>query len=166
MARGFLRPEDDVIDAACGTGYGTEILSDACHQVLGFDIDLRALEIASARYNTDNTRYINLDFDHEKGLESCDVAVSFETIEHLKYPDVFAENLKACAKRLIIMSAPIVPTVGKNPHHLHDFTEKELKGLFIDKEWTLWEQMRQGPYLVLIIYAKSRENFGTITFPH
>lgn len=153
LAAGFLSASDTVLDAACGVGYGTAILAKRCALVYALDNDPAALAIAEQRYSGLHAIYRECDLDYETTLPQVDVAVSFETIEHLERdPHRFAELLKVAAKRLIIISAPVTKTVGINSHHRHDFTEAELIGLVTDDHWRLWEQVRQGPYLIIVSY--------------
>jgi len=154
LARGFLEPEDMVVDAASGVGYGTLLMADACATVVGVDCDEKALEIARAKRSHDRVRYYQVDLDEHSTLPLCDVVVSFETIEHLERPEHFADLIRGCAKRLIILSAPVIPTVGINPHHKTDFTEESLQALVLQDDWTLYEFIRQGPYGIVIAYRK------------
>lgn len=154
LAAGFLEPKDKVGDFGCGVGYGTKILKRNADFVVGVDADPKAIEIAKEKYNGDNMHYVVADFDNDKYFPNVDVGVSFETLEHLRDPERFADRLKGYSRRLIIVSTPVIPTVGVNPHHLHDFTEESFQELFVDKVWTLWEKVRQGPYMILILYRK------------
>lgn len=156
LAAGFVEPGETVGDFACGVGYGSDILARLCgSEVAALDADIKAIEIAKDRYNHPAIGYAVVDFDEIDALDKVDVAVSFETIEHLRsHPQRFASMLKAAARRLVIVSAPVVPTVGVNPHHLHDFTEESLLKLFVDEEWQLWEVVRQGVYQIQVLYRK------------
>ena len=152
LAAGFLSVGDTVMDAACGVGYGSAILGRYAHRVNAYDNDDEALAIARQKHGDWNIRFQMVDLSTDDDLDECDVAVSFETIEHLDNPVFFVGNVKACTRHLIILSAPVVPTVGVNPHHKHDFTEQQLLSLILDDNWTLWEQVRQGPYLIVVAY--------------
>lgn len=155
LARGYIEPTDTVLDVACGCGYGSQILSAVADRVISLDNDAQALDMAVDRYNADNILYMLYDIDYSFTLPEADVVVSFETIEHLeREPEHFAKMLKSASRRLIIMSAPIIPTVHRNPHHRHDFTQDQLYALMLDEDWILWESVKQGPYLVMVIYDK------------
>ena len=74
---------------------------------------------------------------HGSASFDFDVAVCFETLEHVEFPGRLAEII-AKARRAVLVSVPIVPTVGINEFHLHDFTEEsleELIGLPILEKW-------------------------------
>ncbi len=74
-----------VLDAACGEGYGSNLLASAAVQVTGVDISPEAVAHARARYaGKSNLSFCVgdasvLDFPDR----SFDVVVSFETLEHL-----------------------------------------------------------------------------------
>lgn len=158
LARGFIKPFDRVIDAACGTGYGSNILATAEHvHVTSFDFSESTIKEARKLYTSSNIdfRVQNLD-EWQPTLDQCDVAVSFETIEHLKgKPEDFAKKLKTAASRMVIVSAPIIPTVGINPFHLHDFTDDQMVKLFVDKEWVLYEKAKHRVYGVYVFVKLS-----------
>ena len=73
-----------VLDAACGEGYGSALLSRTAASVLGVDIDASSIVHARERYARENLRYEVADataLDVAPG--SYDLVVSFETLEHL-----------------------------------------------------------------------------------
>lgn len=91
----FVQPTY-ILDAACGVGYGTKALSliNDTH-VVGIDISNDALKIAKSIYNANNVDYISDDCQTMGALESFkpfDYIISFETLEHLKNPNVFLQS--------------------------------------------------------------------------
>lgn len=74
-----------VLDAACGEGYGSNLLASAAAQVIGVDISPEAVTHARVRYSDKSNLSFcvgdaaALDFPDR----SFDVVVSFETLEHL-----------------------------------------------------------------------------------
>nr|MDH4482629.1 class I SAM-dependent methyltransferase [Rhodoferax sp.] len=74
----------DVLDLACGEGYGSSFMSDVARTIVGVDISQEAVQYASSTYQKSNLVFrrgsaIDLDFADA----AFDVVVSFETIEHL-----------------------------------------------------------------------------------
>ena len=72
-----------VLDAACGEGYGSHILSQVAKQTFGVDISQETIDHATNQYKSDTLSFINasickLPFEDK----SIDIVVSFETIEH------------------------------------------------------------------------------------
>ena len=100
-----------VLDAACGTGYGTKILAECAEEVIGMDISSETIAYAIKNYKQVNTRYLIgsvecLPFEDQ----SFDAIVSFETIEHvngiIQYS--FLNEIKRVLKEdgILIMSTP------------------------------------------------------------
>lgn len=90
-----------VLDAACGTGYGLEIMSWVASEIYGVDIDNDTIIYAEEHFGFSNRKrafYVrdlsNNYFSSIPWRECVDVITSFETIEHLENPDFFLENVK------------------------------------------------------------------------
>ncbi|MEO7916253.1 MAG: class I SAM-dependent methyltransferase, partial [Dokdonella sp.] len=75
-----------VLDAACGEGYGSNLLADVAAEVVGVDLSEQAIKHARARYGTrQNLRFESADATALPDLgERFDIIVSFETLEHLQ----------------------------------------------------------------------------------
>jgi 2-polyprenyl-3-methyl-5-hydroxy-6-metoxy-1,4-benzoquinol methylase len=77
-----------ILDCACGSGYGSKILSNNCLSVLGVDRSHEAIEYALTKNKNKNINYEindiqNLNFKNR----SFDSIVSLETIEHINESD-------------------------------------------------------------------------------
>ena len=104
----------DVLDAACGEGYGSYIFSSVAKSVIGVDIDAQTVANAKEKYaqNTSNLEYLQGSIDNLSMLEdsSKDVVVSFETIEHVnrQLQVDFLNEIRRVLKPdgLLIMSTP------------------------------------------------------------
>jgi 2-polyprenyl-3-methyl-5-hydroxy-6-metoxy-1,4-benzoquinol methylase len=82
FASSQLDGEDVVGDMACGSGYGSVMMSRKCRKVRGYDIDGKTVEEVARRYRGENVEFEAknlLDID-ESGV--YDKIMSFETIEH------------------------------------------------------------------------------------
>lgn len=139
MAAGFVSPGDTVLDAACGIGYGSEILSNL-QQItyVGVDnyLDDVYLEDTSTRkFLREDLLVWEPDFEY-------DVFVGFETIEHLPSYAHYISLAKQ-ARNWILVSTPNIPTVHMNPHHLHDFEPGDLRKLFEDSRWDHYQTFQQ-----------------------
>lgn len=88
QARDWLTDERIVLDAACGTGYGSRILADD-REIIGIDFDKDA--IAEARKTImHNCHFMHRDLlvnDLYKTVPHIDAIVSIETFEHLSPSD-------------------------------------------------------------------------------
>ncbi|SDL25403.1 class I SAM-dependent methyltransferase [Natronincola ferrireducens] len=128
-----------VLDIACGSGYGSEILlkdNPRIKELVGIDIDQESIAYAKEHYPFAKTSY-HVDDALNKDLYTIygafDTIVSFETIEHFKGDEQFVENLYNLLKPdgTLIISTPFGR--GKDhpcscPFHVYQYTEEE----FID----------------------------------
>ena len=136
LAAGFLSPGCLVLDAACGTGYGYDILTKLYGiDYLGVDKDPPAPQ--RGRFTT-----LGVDLETWSPPWDPDIFIGFETIEHLDNYDAYLDAARR-AKQWTIMSVPIVPTVGINPWHKHDFQRGQLIDLFLDRNWRLFQAIDQ-----------------------
>lgn len=127
-----------ILDAACGAGYGSFLLATECPQkikkITAVDIDASVIDYARDRYRHRSIDYIQTDLYlyHPPGL--FNTIISLETIEHLPDPEKFVQRLAGFLTEggRFIASAPVTPSVDANPYHLHDFTERSFRKLFID----------------------------------
>ncbi len=75
----------------------------------------------------------------------ADVTICFETLEHVTYPAHLAEVLMRTTRRAILVSVPVVPTTHMNGHHLHDFIQDDIPGIFpgftVVEEWPQPEEL-------------------------
>src|SRR3989304_1701784 len=89
FAKQLLNPGDIVGDFACGTGYGTAMLSEKSVKVIGMDINKKVIETIKKRYQENKrVEFITsniLDIKYENYFNKI---VSFETIEHLEENDI------------------------------------------------------------------------------
>ncbi|MCX6799863.1 MAG: class I SAM-dependent methyltransferase [Candidatus Falkowbacteria bacterium] len=123
-----------VLDIACGSGYGSQILALAgAAQVIGVDIDKQAIDLANSKNQSKNINYINSDATKlNLGNESIDVIVSFETIEHLKNPEEYLKELKRVLKvdGIALISTPnLEVSKNHNPFHIKEYTKDEFTRL-------------------------------------
>lgn len=125
------------LDVACGSGYGTRILSDLAAPgervtALGVDLSEAAIAYASAHYGNEVTEYRVCNAMGFSDAERFDTIVSIETIEHLPDPAGFIDRMVLLLRPggIFIASVPTTPSVDANPHHLHDFSERSFRGLF------------------------------------
>jgi 2-polyprenyl-3-methyl-5-hydroxy-6-metoxy-1,4-benzoquinol methylase len=129
LAAEWLNEGEKVLDAACGIGYGAQVIAET-KRVDYFGIDKFTPSVTFAPYGNFMDG-INLDLWEPN--TDWDVSVSFETLEHVEHPKRLADNLKK-ASRLVILSTPTRPSKHLNPYHLHDFTVDEVLAMFDDCE--------------------------------
>jgi 2-polyprenyl-3-methyl-5-hydroxy-6-metoxy-1,4-benzoquinol methylase len=124
-----------VIDVACGSGKGSYMLSaqGKADSVKGFDIQPEAVRYASWR-NADSNVTFEVKDAQELGITNTyDLAVSFETVEHLPDCRAFLKSVVACLKpdgRFIIstpISAVELDTKPANPYHVQEWGFKKFQ---------------------------------------
>ncbi len=118
-----------VLDAACGTGYGSRMLSEAgAARVWSVDVNAAALDFARTAYA--GPRYVRADaLALPLRARSVDVAVSLETIEHVLDGQGFLRELRRGLRDggVLALSSPnVVLTGNTNPYHVHEMTLEEL----------------------------------------
>lgn len=139
-----------VLDAACGTGYGSAILADAgALHVTAMDRSGEALESGWKHWNRRRLvwRLHDLETEIDSWGELWDLVVSFETIEHLKDPVPFLTGLVRCS-RMLLASVPnesVIPkTPGRFPHHYRHYTREQFNDLLESCGWTVTEHLGQA----------------------
>lgn len=126
-----------VLDASCGCGYGSHLISKNpdIEEVIGIDIAEYAIHWAKEHFQTEKTRFLNCSFEtfnekHHLHKIKADVLVSLETIEHLKHPEVLNELAENCDVKEIFISYPSKKTTHYNNYHFRDFIDDEIIRIF------------------------------------
>jgi 2-polyprenyl-3-methyl-5-hydroxy-6-metoxy-1,4-benzoquinol methylase len=89
MVRTQLKENYIVGDMACGSGYGSLMLSEMCSEVYGVDIDQTTINEISKRY--ENEKKVKFSINNLLDIEfenKFDLIVSFETVEHFDESDI------------------------------------------------------------------------------
>lgn len=82
-----------VLDAGCGTAYGTAILAEVAEQVVGVDVDAATIEQASHDYPRPNVEYRVMDCEAlDFPPESFDVVISNALVEVLYDYEAYFEG--------------------------------------------------------------------------
>lgn len=126
----LLEPGQKVLDIACGTGYGTDMLLKHGCEVIGADIDDGILEVAKKKWNHREFRkadVLNLSF--EEGL--FDAVVSFETMEHVTDGERFLSEMNRVIKPggIFVCSTPNIRYTAHPPFHLKEYKPGEFFAL-------------------------------------
>ncbi|RXK13605.1 methyltransferase type 11 [Halarcobacter mediterraneus] len=157
-----------VIDAACGVGYGSFILSqnENVNSIISLDISQDALSHAKKYYNNEKITYHlqNLEKD-EFTTDSPDYFISFETIEHLPNPEKFIQKVSNQLKKgsVFIGSTPnedIMPFIQQNfLFHTRHFTMEQLDSMLKKYDFTDIEYFQQDNDAKSLIEKKDDGQF-------
>ncbi|QOY54555.1 methyltransferase domain-containing protein [Candidatus Sulfurimonas marisnigri] len=135
FATNFLAQSSETLDCACGSGYGSKMLSLYSNSVLGVDLSNDAITFAkqnnfSSNINFKQSDLSMLDFD----ASSFDSIVSIETLEHIPHDTFlnFLTNISTWIKSggVFIGSSPMLrykdnkPYVT-NPYHINEMPKQE-----------------------------------------
>lgn len=138
FAAGYVA-DRNVLDIACGVGYGSEILAKQDpRSIISVDISEEAIRHAERHYKNGKISFLVGDATviPLKG-SAVDVVVSFETLEHIKDYTTFILEVKRCLRPrgLFIVSTPNVdrsvhwPGPPGNLFHVKEFTRNEIISL-------------------------------------
>lgn len=96
-----------VLDAACGSGYGSQMLAEFARLVDGVDVDFDTIEHCKEKRYKDNILYYVCDLEKFFPSKNYDVVVSFETIEHLEDPTLFLNEVSCWCRETFVFSIPL-----------------------------------------------------------
>jgi SAM-dependent methyltransferase len=121
----------DVLDAGCGTGWGTNLLAKAgAASVTGVDLDEAAVKHGGAEFEGAIELRVGDLCSLDLPDASFDVVVCFEAIEHLDDPSSALDHFRRVLRPdgLLLISTPVrgVYPPG-NPFHVHEYEPGELE---------------------------------------
>lgn len=134
----LIRSKDVILDLACGTGFGSDILAQYTTGIVtGGDISNDAVKECTKNWNRPNLRFAVLDGTKlPYSNDYFDKLVSFETIEHTtQYGEMVKEFFRVLKPGgVAFISTPNFPVNSPsgtvtNPYHTQEFTYQELKEL-------------------------------------
>lgn len=125
-----LVADKDVLDVACGEGYGSSMLARHARKVVGIDVSIETITHAKATYSGGT----NLEFlqgsASSLGLpdDSFDIVISFETVEHLREQEQMLAEIRRVLRPggILVMSSPNRPVYSDEASHHNEFHVKEL----------------------------------------
>lgn len=127
----------DVLDCACGKGYGSYIVASKAKTALGIDLNERSLELARRTFERPNLGYRSQDIFALAELgRSFDIVIAFEVIEHIdpKDTDRFLSGIRKVLRPggALLLSTPNHDVVTKSgsfvpDFHINNFTPSELR---------------------------------------
>lgn len=155
----------NVLDAACGEGYGSHLLAQSAARVDGVDIDPQAVSHAETRYAADHLRFHTasaLDLPFPDNHFDC--VVSFETLEHLAEHDQLLSEFRRVLKPdgFLIISSPDKKTYSDdtgyhNEFHVRELYRDELEQL-LAKHFPSWRLFGQKLMFQSVLWSMDKES--------
>jgi SAM-dependent methyltransferase len=137
LLAGEYAKDKEVLDIACGEGFGAAILAKTARSVVGVDIAKEAVQHASIAYRRENVKFLQgscaeIPLDDR----SIDLVVSFETIEHHDQHKAMMAEMKRVLRPegVLIISTPdkkeysVLPNY-RNPFHVRELFKEEFEDL-------------------------------------
>lgn len=130
-----------VLDAACGTGYGSARLAAAgAISVVGLDLSRPRLRFARRRYLAPHLDFQLGDCESLDVLsETFDLVVSSNTLEHLQDPAAFLRGVDRCLAPGGQLLAAVPPVVSEADVEAHRVNEDHVSNLSVDAWAALFE---------------------------
>lgn len=157
IARGFVEPGETVLDAGCGTGYGSHMLAKVAKRV--FAVDAEDTVNSNWRGRDDNIEFSVLHLGKEK-LPEADVTICIEAAEHINGLKNFISEVHKRTKRLIFICTPLGGTsyaytdeekatpAGEN----NDFNNQaHLQSLFATDGWRVFTSFDYGYSGIIVL---------------
>lgn len=125
----------DVVDLACGEGYGTDVLASTAHTVTGVDANPEAYEHARLKYTRPGVSFARELI--ETFRQPCDAVVFLQTIEHVQNPGEILDHVRSLLRPggTAYVSTPNVLTLAPdgeksgNPWHVKEYRADEFRTL-------------------------------------
>jgi 2-polyprenyl-3-methyl-5-hydroxy-6-metoxy-1,4-benzoquinol methylase len=126
----------DVVDLACGEGYGTAVLAQRATRVVGVDANPEAHEHARLRYTRPGVTFTRELV--ETYAEPADAVVFLQTVEHVERPGALLDHIRGLLRPggVAYVSTPNVLTLAPegsersgNPWHVHEYRADEFRDL-------------------------------------
>lgn len=130
MARG-----QEVLEIACGEGYGAAMMAQVATSVLGMDVSIEAVAHAARNYKRDNLRFALGDARKLDAPDaSVDLLTSFETLEHFYEHELFYAEARRVLRPggKLLISTPereVYSPEGSraNMHHVRELSRAEFE---------------------------------------
>ena len=145
----ILGKEDSVLDAGCGCGYGSFILSGKVGEVCGVDNSREAIEYANENYYGDSINYWRQELPTTPPyiLTNVDAVVCFEVIQHVKDPLAMLKQFRDISEKLVcsVPNELAMPfSKERFPFHHRHYTKNQFNELLAAAGWRVIEWRSQA----------------------
>ena len=143
-----------ILDMACGSGYGSEMLS-SIGNVVAVDLDADAVAYAQKNYGNERMDFRSGSADDQEFLQSLgefDVMVSIATIEHIIDMTGFLAWMRRALKPdgIAVLCFPASFTRDwAAPHHRRDISKRQARKLFPAAGFTIKDDFYQNEIITL-----------------
>lgn len=164
----LIEDSDEVLDIACGTGYGTAFIAGKALNATGVDISEPAINFANKFFNKENLSFLCADAAEIDFGEKFDKIISFETIEHIDDDEKFIKNLYKLLKDdgKLICSVPNETIFPYNedivPFHVRHYTVHDLSILLQKCGFRIEDIYFQYAEEKDVVMKKSQEGYTTL----
>lgn len=128
FARDFTA-QKDVLDIACGEGYGSYFLAGTAKTVIGMDLSETVIQHARSKYAAPALEFLQGDCTRIPLQDSSvDVVVSFETIEHHDQHEAMLAEIKRVLRPdgVVVISTPEKHLLNELAQDRNEYHVKEL----------------------------------------
>ncbi len=166
LATKLIKPNTIVLDAACGCGYGTEMLSRKVALAIGVDRNTDTISLCKERYKKNgNIDFLVADVGEIPFDDSYfDSVVGMEMIEHIEHPERFVSEAHRVLNHngSLLISTPygnntLLPD-GKpfSQYHIKEYTQREMEEMLQDFGFDVLQTY--GQYILLGALMKLTNN--------
>jgi len=151
-----------VLDVACGEGYGSALLSRNAASVTAVDLSAETIAHAQSRYGSlQKLQLLQADATSiSLPDKSIDLAVSFETIEHIEDQSGFLVEMDRLLKDdgLLVISSPDKAVYSDahehdNPFHTHEMYREEFEA-FLKTRFSAVQMFEQALLFQSVIWRQ------------
>lgn len=141
VVKQYLQPNFNVLDIACGTGFGSALMAESVPSgnVTGCDISAEAVQHNAQHFSqVPNLKFEAADATNLQFADNTfDLVASFETLEHVDDYEAMLRELRRVLKPggRLVLSTPNFPVnspsgVVTNPYHVREFTYDQMRQMF------------------------------------
>ncbi|MCD6161975.1 MAG: class I SAM-dependent methyltransferase [candidate division Zixibacteria bacterium] len=140
--KSLLKNDDKVLEVGFGEGYGSSLLSQACREIVGIDVEEQVVEYSNNKYGNEKCSFKLYDGKTIPFPDNTfDVIILFQVIEHIKDDAGFVAELHRVLKEncKLFITTPNRATRLKpgqkpwNRFHVREYYANELKALLLNK---------------------------------
>lgn len=114
-----LAQDRQVLDAGCGTGYGSAVLGRAARSVLGVDIDARSVAYAKRHFCRGNVSFEIADLQQLAFDDYFDLVVASNSLEHLDEARAFVAGARRALRPHGLLLIAVPPIYGEADAQAH-----------------------------------------------